>query len=42
MPKTAAAVLAEDPHVEVVPSESTGAGLTAAQRAFRQNWLGAK
>jgi hypothetical protein len=35
-------VLGENPHVEVVPLESTGAGLSGAQRAFRQVWLGAK
>ena len=40
--RTAAVVLAESPHVEVVPLESTGGGLSAAQRAFRQNWLGPK
>jgi predicted metalloprotease with PDZ domain len=32
--------LAEDPHVEVVPLESSGARLTAAQQAFRDAWLG--
>ena len=38
--KTASVTLAEDPHTEVVPVE--GASLTAAQKAFRDRWLGAK
>jgi predicted metalloprotease with PDZ domain len=38
--KTARITLAEDPHIEVVPVE-TGA-LTAAQKTFRDQWLGAK
>jgi hypothetical protein len=38
--KTASVTLAEDPHTEVVPIE--GAALTAAQKAFRDRWLGAK
>ena len=38
--KTASVTLAEDPHTEVVPVE--GAALTAAQKAFRDRWLGAK
>ena len=38
-PKTATVTLAEDPHVEVVPAESVGRALTAAQRAARSNWL---
>jgi predicted metalloprotease with PDZ domain len=33
--------LAEDPHLEVVPVEHGGT-LTAAQKAFRDQWLGAK
>ena len=37
--KTAAVVLAENPHVDVVPIEATGASLTPAQRAFRDSWL---
>ena len=37
--KTATVVLAENPHVDVVPIESTGGSLTAAQRAFRDRWL---
>ena len=39
--KTATITLAEDPHAEVVPVESGGT-LTAAQKAFRDRWLGAK
>jgi predicted metalloprotease with PDZ domain len=35
--KTASITLAEDPHVEVVVAEATG-----AQREFRNRWLGAK
>jgi len=35
-PKTATVTLREDPHVEVVPSES----VTPAQQAFRDRWLG--
>ena len=38
--KTASVTLAEDPHTEVVPVE--GGALTAAQKAFRDRWLGAK
>ena len=41
-PKTASVVLAEDPHVDVVPVESTGAAPTPAQRLFRDRWLGPK
>ena len=40
--KTATITLAEDPHVEVVPSESAGGSLSVAQKAFRSRWLGAK
>ena len=42
-PRTAQVTLAEDPHVDVVPVESTSrsaAGLTAAQKSFRDRWLG--
>jgi predicted metalloprotease with PDZ domain len=39
--KTASVTLAEDPHAEVVPVESGGT-ITAAQKAFRDRWLGAK
>jgi predicted metalloprotease with PDZ domain len=38
LPKTATVTLAEDPHIEVVPD----AAPTAAQRAFRTRWLGAR
>ena len=37
--KTASVRLAENPHVEVVALETTGASLTLAQRAFRDRWL---
>jgi predicted metalloprotease with PDZ domain len=37
--KTGTVVLAESPHVDVVPVESTGASLTPAQRTFRDRWL---
>jgi len=40
-PQTASVTLAEDPHIEVVPAETAGT-LTAAQKAFRDLWLGAK
>jgi predicted metalloprotease with PDZ domain len=40
--KTGRVTLAEDPHVEVVPVESTGITPTPAQRAFRDRWLGSK
>jgi predicted metalloprotease with PDZ domain len=36
--KTASVTLAEDPHIEVVPADAA----TAAQKAFRDRWLGAK
>jgi predicted metalloprotease with PDZ domain len=39
--RTGRVTLAEDPHVEVVPVEQGGT-LTAAQRAFRDRWLGGK
>ena len=39
---TAAVVLAEDPHVEIVPVESGAGSLTDAQKTFRREWLGAK
>lgn len=35
-------VLAEDPRTEVVPIESAGGALTAAQKTFRESWLGLK
>ena len=40
--KTATITLAEEPHVDVVLSESAGSSLSAAQRAFRLRWLGPK
>ena len=39
--RTARVTLAEDPHMEVVPAERGGT-LTAAQKTFRDHWLGAK
>jgi len=41
-PTTSTVVLAEDPHIEIVPAESAGGSLTEAQKAFRRAWLGAK
>ena len=41
-PTTSTIVLAEDPHIEIVPAESAGGSLTEAQKAFRRAWLGAK
>jgi predicted metalloprotease with PDZ domain len=32
----------EDPRIEIVPVEQTGGTMTAAQKAFRDRWLGAK
>ena len=40
--KTARVTLAEDPHVEVVPLESTGGSLTPKQKQFRERWLESK
>lgn len=40
--RTVRVVLAEDPGLELVTLESTGATLTAAQRALRKAWLGSK
>jgi predicted metalloprotease with PDZ domain len=39
---TATVKLAEDPHVDVVPSESAGGSLSEVQKTFRSRWLGAK
>ena len=36
------ATLAADPALEITDIERTGGGLTAAQRAFRQAWLGTR
>ena len=38
--KTASVTLREDPQMDVVPVEA--GALTAAQKAFRDRWLGAK
>ena len=38
--KAASVTLVEDPHTEVVPDDA--GALTAAQKAFRDRWLGAK
>jgi PDZ domain-containing secreted protein len=38
-PKTEVVTLAEDPALELVPIESTGGVLTAAQKVFRTRWL---
>jgi hypothetical protein len=38
--KTVSVTLDEDPHMDVVPVEA--GALTASQKAFRENWLGAK
>jgi predicted metalloprotease with PDZ domain len=38
--KTASVTLGEDPHMDVVPVEA--GALTAAQKSFRDGWLGAK
>ena len=40
VPKTVAVTLVEDPGLELVAVESSGGTLTAAQRAFRNHWLG--
>jgi predicted metalloprotease with PDZ domain len=40
--RTATVTLLEDPHLEVIPLESTGGSLAAAQRMFRNRWLGPK
>ena len=40
--KAASITLAEDPHLEVVPAETSGANLTLIQRAFRDRWLGSR
>ena len=37
--RTAAVTLVENPELEVVPVESTGGTLTAAERSLRQSWL---
>lgn len=42
VPKTAKVGLVANPRMELVPLESSGATLSAAQRAFRRAWLGSK
>jgi S1-C subfamily serine protease len=39
-PGSGVVTLAEDPSLEAVPVERTGSVPTAAQRAFRDKWLG--
>jgi hypothetical protein len=34
--------VAEDPRLQLVPVERTGRQLSAAERAFRNAWLGSK
>ena len=41
-PVRSAITLAEDPHIELVTVESTGAILTPEQRMFREAWVGSK
>ncbi len=38
--RTSRIVLEEDPHTELEPVESVGGALTAAQKAFREGWIG--
>jgi predicted metalloprotease with PDZ domain len=38
--KVTTVVVAEDPHLEVVPNETEGIALSPAQRLFRERWLG--
>jgi predicted metalloprotease with PDZ domain len=40
--QTLTVILVEDPRLQLVPAETTGRALTAAERAFRQAWLGSK
>ena len=39
---TATVGLIEDPHIDIVPTESVDSSLTDAQQAFRRQWLGAR
>jgi predicted metalloprotease with PDZ domain len=39
---TAVIAIEEDPALEAIPVESSGASLTSDQRAFREAWLGSK
>ena len=41
-PVRSTVTLAEDPHIELVTVESTGATLTPEQRVFREAWLGSQ
>jgi predicted metalloprotease with PDZ domain len=38
--RTASVLLADDPHLALTPVEPIGGALTAAQRTFRERWLG--
>jgi len=40
--RTAPLTLIEDPHLEVVPTETAGAALSSAQKQFRDRWLKSK
>jgi predicted metalloprotease with PDZ domain len=40
--KTTTVVLEVNPHLEVVPAETVGPSLTATERTFRDEWLGAR
>jgi predicted metalloprotease with PDZ domain len=40
--RAATVELSEDPHLTLVPLESSGGTLTPAQRTFRERWLGAR
>jgi predicted metalloprotease with PDZ domain len=40
--RTVSMLLAEDPHLELTPVETSGGVLTSAQRTFRERWLGAR
>ncbi|MEZ5319212.1 MAG: hypothetical protein R2752_17560 [Vicinamibacterales bacterium] len=39
---TVSLTVGEDPSLQILPVEQTGGALTAAQRAFREAWLGAR
>jgi predicted metalloprotease with PDZ domain len=39
---TTAVILEEDPRIEIVPAESTGAAVTLQQRQMRTAWLASK
>jgi predicted metalloprotease with PDZ domain len=41
-PTTSSITLGADPHIEIVAAEAAGGTLTAAQKAFRDRWLGPK